>query len=147
MAAGLKRSATTRYYIAIFVGLTFGAVRQTGWESFYWIGGIALAGTLLSFALLIYLRGRITAGQPEKLHSIARARFKAEPTFWSRIIWRVSFVATRSAMPYGIMAFSLVYALPGIVVLAAIGANVYWVSLVLKLRDLLGGREEQSVAA
>jgi phosphatidylglycerophosphate synthase len=135
------------YYIAIFVGLTFGAVRQTGWESFYWIGGIALAGTLLSFALLIYLRGRITAGQPEKLHSIARARFKAEPTFWSRIIWRVSFVATRSAMPYGIMAFSLFYALPGIVILAAIGANVYWVSLVLKLRDLLGGDEEQSVAA
>ena len=67
------------YYIAIFVGLTVGAVRQTGQDSFYWIGGLALAGTLLSFALLIYLRTRITAGQPEKLHAIARDRFKAEP--------------------------------------------------------------------
>ena len=127
------------YYIAIFVGLTIGAVRQTRWEIFYWVGGTALAGTLLTFALLIYLRSRITAGQPEQLHAIAKARFKAEPTRWSRIIWRISFVATRAAMPYGIMAFALVYALPGIVVLAAIGANIYWISLVLKLRHLLGG--------
>ena len=78
------------------------------------------------------------AGRPEKLHTVAKARFKAEPSLWSRVIWRISFVATRAAMPYGIMAFSLINALPGIVVLAAIGANIYWVSLVLKLRHLLG---------
>ncbi len=129
------------YYIAIFVGLTIGAVRQTHWEGFYWFGAVALGGTLLSFALLIFLRNRITAGQPEKLHAIARARFKAEPTPWSRVIWRISFVATRSAMPYGIMAFSLLYLLPGIVILAAIGANIYWISLMLKLRHLMGTEE------
>ena len=50
------------YYLAIFVGLTIGVVRQTHWDVFYWLGGIALAGTLLSFALLIFLRSRITAG-------------------------------------------------------------------------------------
>lgn len=135
------------YYIAIFVGLTIGAERQTGWDVFYWIGGIALAGTLVAFALLIFLRTRITAGQPEKLHAIARERFKAEPTLWSRVIWRISFVATRAAMPYGIMAFALIYALPGIVVLAAIGANIYWISILLKLRHLLGRQAEQSVTA
>ena len=48
-------------------------------------------------------------------------------------------------MPYGIMAFALIYALPGIVLLAAIGANIYWVSLVLKLRHLL--TDEEAVAA
>jgi hypothetical protein len=58
----------------------------------------------------------------------------------------VSFVATRAAMPYGIMAFSLVYALPAIVVLAAVGSNVYWISLVLKMRDLLGSTEAMSAA-
>ncbi len=105
------------------MGLTIGAVRQTGWEVFYWIGGLALAGTLVSFALLIFLRNRITGGQPEKLHSIAKARFKSEPTFWSRIVWRISFVATRAAMPYGIMALALVYALPLVVFLAAVGSN------------------------
>src|SRR5205809_7961570 len=51
------------YYIAIFVGLTMGAVARTGWPGFYWVGGIALAGTLMCFALLIFLRSRITAGR------------------------------------------------------------------------------------
>ena len=135
------------YYLAIFAGLTVGAVSRTAWQGFYWLGAIALAGTLLSFALLIYLRSRITAGRPDKLHAIARARFKAEPTWWTRLVWRISFVATRSAMPYGIMALSLVGGLPLVVVLAAIGGNVYWISLVLKLRDLLGNDEELAVSS
>jgi phosphatidylglycerophosphate synthase len=129
------------YYVAIFVGLTTGAVRQTGWDAFYWLGGTALAGLLLTFALLIYLRNRITAGHPEKLHDIARTRFKAASSPWSRVVWRISFVATRAAMPYGIMAFALVDALPLVVILAAIGSNIYWISLMVKLRHLLGTAE------
>jgi phosphatidylglycerophosphate synthase len=125
------------YYIAIFVGLSVGAALSTQSEIFYWLGGAALAGSIVTIVLLVYLRSRITGGQPDRLHAVARDRFRAEETLWSRIIWRISFVATRSAMPYGIMAFALVDLLPGIVVLAAIGANVYWISLVLKLRHLL----------
>jgi hypothetical protein len=52
----------------------------------------------------------------------------------------------RAAMPYGILALALVYALPGVVVLAAVGANVYWISLVLKLQHLLNEQQE-AVAA
>jgi phosphatidylglycerophosphate synthase len=128
------------YYVAIFIGLTVGAVRQTGWEGFYWVGLTAMAGTLVTFALLIYLRARITNGNPNRLHAIAKQRFKAEPSLWSKVIWRVSFVATRAAMPYGIMALALLNLLPLVIVLAAIGGNVYWISLVLKLRDLIGDR-------
>ena len=135
------------YYIAVFLGLTIGSVRQTGSDEFYWFGGIALCGTLLTFALLIYLRSRITAGQPEKLHAIARERFRAEATPLSRLIWSVSFVATRAAMPYGIMVFALLHLLPGIVVLAALGANIYWVTLAVKLRELLSAGAEESLAA
>ena len=123
------------------IGLTIGAVHSTGWQGFYWLGAVALAGLLIAFALLIYLRNRITGGQPEKLHSIAKTRFKAESTWWTRIIWRISFVATRSAMPYGIFALSLLNLLPLVVVLAAIGSNTYWISLVLKLRHLLGDEQ------
>jgi 1L-myo-inositol 1-phosphate cytidylyltransferase / CDP-L-myo-inositol myo-inositolphosphotransferase len=133
------------YYIAIFSGLTIGAVRRTGWEGFYWIGGAALVGLVITFALLIYLRSRITAGQPERLHAIARERFKYEPTIWSRLIWRIQFVATRAAMPYGIMVLALMGLLPAVVVLAAIGSNVYWISIIVKLRHLLGA--EETVAA
>ena len=133
------------YYIAIFLGLTIGAVRSTHLAAFYWIGGLALAGTLMCFVLLVFLRTRITAGRPERLHAIARTRFQAEPTWWSRIAWRLSFTATRSAMPYGIFAFALVNWLPAIVVLAAIGSNIYWISVAVKLRSLLG--EADAVAA
>ena len=48
-------------------------------------------------------------------------------------------------MPYGILALALLYALPGVLILAAIGSNVYWLSLVAKLRDLM--RDEETVAA
>ena len=48
-------------------------------------------------------------------------------------------------MPYGIMAFALVYLLPGIVVLAALACNIYWICVVLKLRHLL--QDEEAVAA
>jgi phosphatidylglycerophosphate synthase len=133
------------YYIAIFAGLTIGAVRQTHAGVFYWIGAAAMAGTLLSFAFLIFLRSRITAGRPERLHAVAKERFNQEPTRWSRLVWRLSFTATRSAMPYGIFAFALVGFLPAIVVLAAIGANVYWISLVIKLRELM--RDEDALVA
>jgi len=133
------------YYVAIFVGLSIGAAKQTHWEIFYWFGGVALAGSIVTIALLVYLRSRITGGQPDKLHAVARDRFRAEETRWSWVIWRISFVATRAAMPYGIMAFALLDLLPGIVVLAAIGSNVYWISLVLKLRHLL--QDEETVAA
>jgi phosphatidylglycerophosphate synthase len=132
------------YYLAIFIGLTVGAVHQTDAEIFYWIGGTALAGTLLTFGLLIYLRARITSGNPTRLHAVVRDRFTAEPSLWSRLIWRVSFVATRAAMPYGIMLMALLHLLPAFVVIAALASHIYWVSLILKLRDLL---REETVAA
>jgi phosphatidylglycerophosphate synthase len=135
------------YYIAIFAGMTVGAVRLTGMPIFYWFGAAALAGTLVSFALLIFLRSRITAGQPQRLHAIARERYTASESWWSRLIWRLSFCATRSAMPYGIMVLTLLDLMPLLVVLAAIGANTYWISLVLKLKHLLGGGETETVAA
>ena len=74
------------YYIAIFIGMTIGAVRVTGLPIFYWFGAAALAGTLVTFALLIFLRTRITAGQPQKLHAIGRERFTADSSLWARVI-------------------------------------------------------------
>jgi phosphatidylglycerophosphate synthase len=134
------------YYLAIFVGLTIGVVRQTHVDAFYWFGGIALVGTLLSFAILIFLRSRITTDNPEKLSAVMQTRFLSEPTLLSRLMVQVSVAATRAGMPYGIMGFALVNALPGIVVLAAIGANVYWISLAAKMRPLLGRSEAVTAA-
>jgi phosphatidylglycerophosphate synthase len=125
------------YYIAIFLGLTVGAVRYTGEPAFYRIGAAALAGALMTFALLIWLRGHITNGQPEKLQAMTKAHFYASKKKWAWLVAKLSFCATRSTMPYGIMAFALFGILPGILVLAAIGANVYWISLAIRLPYLL----------
>ncbi len=125
------------YYVAILAGLTMGAVRYTGAPVFYRIGAIAIAGALITFALLIYLRQRITNGQPEKLHATAKAHFYASRQRWAWLVAKLSFCATRSTMPYGIMVFGLLGILPGIIVLAAVGANVYWISLAIRLPQML----------
>jgi 1L-myo-inositol 1-phosphate cytidylyltransferase / CDP-L-myo-inositol myo-inositolphosphotransferase len=124
------------YYIAIFIGITAGTVRQTGSPAFYWIGGLALAGTLATFALLIFLRNRITSGRPERLHAIARDRFQSAPAWWTGLLLRASFIATRAAMPYGILVFAVFDALPAALVVIAILANVYWMALVGRMSEL-----------
>jgi phosphatidylglycerophosphate synthase len=129
------------YYIAILFGITIGAARSFGGIWIYQCGIAAAFGTALSFAMLLYLRRRITAGRPDQLHAIAKARFNQQPTWWSRAIWRMSFIPTRAAMPYGIFVLALLGALPAVVVLWAVSANVYWISLCLKLRDLLDRAE------
>ena len=110
-----------------------------------WLGGFALTGTLLSFGIFIFLRALITNGQPEKLHSLARARFKSAPTFWSRIIWRVSFVATCAAMRYGILALHV--CAPGSGRPGRSQRELYWISLVVKMRHLLGSSEAAAATA
>jgi phosphatidylglycerophosphate synthase len=127
------------YYLAIFTGLTAGAARRTGWTGFWWIGAALLCGTVLTFALLILLRERITAGRPEQLRSRTDAHFHARGKRWTRLAANLSTCATRATMPYGILAFAIADALSALVVLAAFAAQVYWISLAVELRRLLAG--------
>ena len=132
------------YYLAVFTGLTVGSMRQTGSVAFWWIGAGLLAGSLLTFALLIVLRGRITDGQPERLRGKAQEHFARGGKRWMRLVLSLSTCATRATMPYGILAFALAGALPVVVVLGAIGAHIYWISLALELRRLLAGTSVSS---
>jgi phosphatidylglycerophosphate synthase len=127
------------YYAAVFGGLTVGAVRQTGWPGFWWIGSLFCVGTLLTFLLLILLRWRITGGQPDRLRTTAKAHFYGRGRQWTRIVAKLSNCATRATMPYGILAFAAMGLLPAVVVIGAIGAQIYWISLALELRRLLDG--------
>jgi phosphatidylglycerophosphate synthase len=129
------------YYLAIFTGLTIGMVRDTGWAGFWWVGGALLAGSLITFALLIVLRGRITEGRPERLRSTASEHFATTGKSWTRIAKELSTVATRATMPYGIVVLAVFNLLPALLVLAAIGAQVYWISLAIEFRRLLRPRQ------
>ncbi len=135
------------YYLAIFSGLTLGAVRQTQWTGFWWIGGSLIVGSLLTFALLILLRHRITRGRPERLRSTAQSHFERRGTRWTALAARLSIVATRATMPYGILAFAIAAALPALLLLAAIGANAYWICLSLELGRLLGNTPQATPTA
>jgi phosphatidylglycerophosphate synthase len=126
------------FYIAMFIGLTTGAVRQSGWPGFWWIGGILLAGTLLTMGLLMLLRGRITSGAPERLRAIAQTHFKRAGKAQARLAW-LSTCATRATMPYGVIAFALLGQLPAVLVLAMVGAQMYWIGLAAELRNLVDG--------
>jgi phosphatidylglycerophosphate synthase len=127
------------YYVAVFIGLTIGAVHQTGWRSFWWLGGALLAGMLLTFGLLILLRGRITNGQPEQLRTTTKAHYYGTGKRWARVAARLSTVAMRATMPYGILGFALLGLLPAVLVLGAIGAQIYWISIAVELKRLLKG--------
>lgn len=135
------------YYVAIFVGMTIGVVKYTGAPVFYQFGGAALAGIVITVVLLIFLRQRITNGRPDKLQATTKAHFYASGSKWAWLVAKISFCATRSSMPYGIFVFAVLGLLPGIIVLAMIGANVYWISLLIKLKSLLAGSEREPITA
>jgi FKBP-type peptidyl-prolyl cis-trans isomerase FkpA len=125
------------YYFAIFIGITIGAVRSTGYALFYDLGFAAVAGSLMTAFLLILLRQRMTAAQPERFGAASKAHFINGGGEWARILARLSVCATRAVMPYGILMLAIVGAAPAVIVLAAIGANLYWIALMTRLRTLL----------
>ena len=79
----------------------------------------------------------MTAGRPEQFRRTAIAHFNRAGKRWARFVARLAPCATRATMPYGILAFALLDQLHVVLVLAAIGAQIYWISLSVELRRLL----------
>ena len=125
------------YYLSIFTGLAVGLTRQTDWGGFWWIAASLPIGAVITLGLLILLRGRITGGRPERLRTTASAHFENAGKTWTTWAARLSTCATRATMPYGLLLFAVLDLLAVFVVLAAIGAHAYWISLALQLRKLL----------
>jgi phosphatidylglycerophosphate synthase len=125
------------YYLALFAGMTMGAVRSTGRPILAWVGAGAFAGLLVALTLLIVLRQYATGGNPEALQRSTVTRFYAEGSWWTWLVARISFVATRAVMPYGVAALAILDAVPLVVVLACVGTNVYWISLAVMWRALM----------
>jgi phosphatidylglycerophosphate synthase len=133
------------YYVAIFTGLTVGSVRASGSPVYWWVGAALGAGLLLTFLLLIVLRRRITAGRPEQLNANAKAHFYRSGKRWQWLVAKLSNCATRATMPYGILALAAANLLPVLLVLGAIGTQIYWLSLTVELRRLLANQPADHV--
>ena len=102
---------------------------------------------LVTFALLIVLRWRVTKGRPEHLRSAARAHLDRSGKRWTRLVAELETCATRATMPYGIVAFAVLGMLPILVVVAAFAAQVYWICLATQLGDLLRCPSRREAAA
>jgi phosphatidylglycerophosphate synthase len=131
------------YYFAIFAGMTVGSVRYTGWKGFYGVGAVALVGLATGFMLLLYLRHRIAGDAPSQFAGTVKHRFKEGGGRWTHLLAKLSNAATRAQMPYGILALSLAGGMPVVLILCAIGANMYWMGLAWKLRALVGEERER----
>jgi phosphatidylglycerophosphate synthase len=136
--AWLETITDYTYYFAIFAGLTVGTARRTGWPGTYWLGGIALGGMAISFLLLLYLRHRVNRQTNENFARAVKGRFKEGGAAWTRWLGRLAYAATRAQMPYGILALALLNALPLVLVLCVIGANTYWIAMLVRFRTLAG---------
>jgi FKBP-type peptidyl-prolyl cis-trans isomerase FkpA len=125
------------YYFAIFIGITVGTVRWTGRAIFYDLGFAAIGGAIVTASLLLLLRQRMTAAQPERCGGEGRAHFVADEAGWARFLAWLSVGATRAVMPYGILVLAVVGLTPAVIVLAAIGANLYRIALTTRMRTML----------
>ncbi len=125
------------YYFAIFIGITVGAVRSTGRPIFYDLGFAAVGGAIVTAFLLLLLRQRMTAAQPERFGAASKANFVADGPGWARFLAWLSVCATRAVMPYGILMLAIVGLTPAVIVFAAIGANLYWIALTTRMRTML----------
>jgi FKBP-type peptidyl-prolyl cis-trans isomerase FkpA len=125
------------YYFAIFIGITVGAVRSTGRPIFYDLGFAAVGGAIVTAFLLLLLRQRMTAAQPERFGAASKTNFAADGAGWARFLAWLSVCATRAVMPYGILMLAIVGLTPAVIVFAAIGANLYWIALTTRMRTML----------
>jgi FKBP-type peptidyl-prolyl cis-trans isomerase FkpA len=79
----------------------------------------------------------MTSAQPEQFGATSKAHFIGDGAGWARFLAWLSVGATRAVMPYGILMLAIVGLTPNVIVLAAIGANLYWIALTTRFRTLL----------
>ena len=125
------------YYVALFIGVMVGAARSTGADVFFDLGFAAVGGFVITACLMILLRQRMTGAQPERFGEASKAQFVSGGGAWARFLAWLAVCGTRAVMPYGILILALLGLTPAVIVFAALGANIYWIALMTRLRTML----------
>ena len=63
---------------------------------------------MITACLLLLLRQRMTAAQPERFGAASKAHFIGDGAGWARFLAWLSVCATRAVMPYGILMLAIV---------------------------------------
>ncbi|MDQ3666294.1 MAG: CDP-alcohol phosphatidyltransferase family protein [Acidobacteriota bacterium] len=114
------------FYFSFAVGLTGGLYGATGNPIYLTLGGALLFGTLVSFFTLSYQRKEF-AKNPSQLAGQAHRTFEANK---QNPIYRFGrttyFVIKRPVLPYYLFILTVLGALPLVLFVAALGANLFW---------------------
>jgi len=114
------------YYFSFAVGITGGLYRETGNPVYLTLGGALLFGTLVSLFTVSYQRKEF-AKNPSQLAAEAQRTFEANkqnPIYrFGRLTY---FVVKRPVLPYYLFILTVLGALPFVLSIAALGANLFW---------------------
>ncbi len=117
------------YYILVFVGIGVGLFRQTGNLIWMWLGWGSVLGVVLSFAVIALLRRlHRQTGETSDFglaYQQAMERDMSNPIHY--FLRRFVFFATRAALPYYIVAFTILGIADWLMVLIFIGTNLVWI--------------------
>lgn len=114
------------FYFSFAVGITGGLYRETGNPVYLTLGGAVFFGTVVSLLTLSYQRKEF-AKNPSQLAGHAHRTFEANK---QNPIYRFGrttyFVVKRPVLPYYLFILTALGALPVVLAIAALGANLFW---------------------
>lgn len=134
------------YYIFVFSGIGIGLWRASGNAVWMWMGFASVAGVLLSFACVAWLR-RLHAKR-ESASDFGRAFQSTVGAQRGNPLYRFSrllgFLATRAALPYYIFLFTAIGGAKILLGLICFGTNVAWPLLIYSMRLFTGSKRPPS---
>ena len=125
-------------YFLTFGGITWGLHNRTGTGVYLWVGGLMFAGALLSMAWISYFRRyRVPRGQAGNLSKYAIEKLSSNAHDWISL-WsqRLRPFATRAVFSYGLILLGALDLWGLVLVLAAIGSHLVWISSLYHARHI-----------
>jgi len=124
----LETMCDNLYYLFIFAGLTIGLVRSSGNRTYLVWGAFLVFGAVASFLTTGLQRRELAGRHPEQYlkiwHKEADNRSSNPFLYLGR---HTEFIIRRCFLPYVILFFSFFHIMNGLLIGAALGANLVWI--------------------
>lgn len=114
------------YYFSFAIGVTLGLYRESGSQTYLYLGAALIFGAMVGLLTISYQR-KVFASNPSQLGAQAQRKLednKRNPVY--RFGRNTYFFAKRPVMPYYVFFFAVLDMLPFILFMAALGANLFW---------------------
>ncbi|MFQ5723076.1 MAG: CDP-alcohol phosphatidyltransferase family protein [Terriglobia bacterium] len=135
-------------YLAIFVGLSIGLWRETGFAHHLVVGGLFLFGWVLSFILMSRQRKLVSGDNPTDYPNRIHAKLEQHSrNFFHWLARKSYFLVRRAVLPYFILLFCLLDLRVLLLGFVTLGANVVWLLTLYNNRLFRRGANQPSAPA